>query len=148
MSDAAPSLSGNSELSASIHAVSCISVPPVPNPGPVASSPAVPPGVCSLFIHLELPIAQLNITSLLSALSLSNDALEHPPASGCLEPRADNTSSAMATPDYADSGWTYVGPVRHTRAEKNKAKKEQRRQHDATMGISPANPGRIKLVTV
>jgi hypothetical protein len=122
--NAAPPLSGNPGLSASIHAVSCISAPPGSNPGPVASSPAVPPGVRSLSIHPELPMAQLNITPPSSASSLPNDVSEPPPASGHLGHRADNTSLAMVTPDYADGGWTYVGPAHRTKAEKNKAKRE------------------------
>jgi hypothetical protein len=145
--DAAPPLSGNPGLSASMHAVSHISVPPGSNPGPVASSPAVPPGIHSLSIHPELPMARLNITPPSSVSSLPNDMSEPPPASGHLGPEADNTSPAMVTPDYADGGWTYVGPVRRTKAEKNKAKKERRRQCDAAAGISPANPGGIKFAT-
>jgi hypothetical protein len=69
-------------------------------------------------------MAQLNITPLSSASSLPNDVSEPPLASGHSGPGADNTSPAMVTPDYVDGGWTYVGPARRTKAEKNKAKKE------------------------
>lgn len=143
MTDLVSSLSGNPGLLASQH-----TAPPHPAPTPespvaglrsVASPLVGPPSLCSLSIHLELPMAWLNIAPAMmtvpTAVAHSSPRLgpsqfpaaaESNPTPRPSEPGQRSTSQVLETPDHAGRGWTYLGPPHRTKAEKNRAKMSAR----------------------
>jgi hypothetical protein len=122
------------------HALVVLNLPPSVVTVDAPTMTITPQGPETLSIHPSLLRAMLNIQSYPTETNSSN-----PITLALLRPEPSK-SCGSTTPNHADGGWTYVGASCHTQADKNRAKKARKWEHEAARAIQipPAGSSRTK----